>query len=262
MGRISEEGLRNIRRAQLGNTHYKKVSEEGRQAISDAQRGKTLSEAHKLAISRAQSNKSEAHRRAISEANLGNTHRVGKALSLEHIQTIREANFGNEHTLGRVFSEEECRRMSQRLADEGHPRGFLGKHFSEESRRQISTSLKTFWETLPFEEMDEHVRKIARAVHRRPTEPEQVVLEWLEANQPGKWAYNGDGRRDVIVGGKIPDVISTNGLKEVIEIFGEYWHSEDEVEPLIEHYAEYGFKCHIFWDYEVYSDGLLQERLG
>lgn len=120
---------------------------------------------------------------------------------------------------------------------------------------------KKWWASLSAEGKLDWVRVHLRG-RRRPTEPEKVMLEWLDTNRSGEWEYNGDNIDGLIVAGKIPDFISVNGQESVIEIFGEYWHDEGEVELLTAHYAKYGFKCYVFWDYEVYDYDLLKERLG
>lgn len=67
---------------------------------------------------------------------------------------------------------------------------------------------------------------------------------------------------------KNPDFIEVNGKKEVVEIFGTYWHSglygkkvlyKKTYKGTIEHYNKYGFKCHIFWDDEINERNILDK---
>lgn len=132
----------------------------------------------------------------------------------------------------------------------------------------LSASMRRSWASLSSEERDERIRKIILGSQRRPTEPELDMWYWLGENKPGEWKYNGDCREGVVIGGRVPDFINVNGKKGTIEVFGSYHHDtflfphKETPDELIAHYARYGFKCYVFWDYEVYDDDLLKERLG
>jgi len=96
-----------------------------------------------------------------------------------------------------------------------------------------------------------------------PSEPELFLGMFLEEYFSCRWGYNGGGEQGVVIGRKIPDYTNINGKKSVIEVFGRYWHSEDEVEPLIAHYKKYGYDCLVLWDYECYDwSDELRERVG
>ena len=108
----------------------------------------------------------------------------------------------------------------------------------------------------------------------RPNIPEQRFLKIIEKhNLP--YRYTGDG--EVWIGSKNPDFIeATNGKKEVIEIFGEVFHSplftfkesipyHQTYHGTIDHYKKYGFKCHIFWDRDVmgeHAEDIVLNKLG
>ena len=81
------------------------------------------------------------------------------------------------------------------------------------------------------------------------TLPEKIVEVWLEQNRSGEWLYNG-ANKEVIIGGRSPDFINIDGKKEVIEVFGMYWHSDDEEEQRISHYKKYGFDCKVIWEWD------------
>lgn len=97
--------------------------------------------------------------------------------------------------------------------------------------------------------------------NKRPTSPELAVWGYLDGKFPGEWRYNGYGSEGVIIGSKIPDFVNINGKKSVLEVFGSYWHQDNEVEPLKAHYAKYGFSCIIVWDYECSSEESLDKIL-
>jgi hypothetical protein len=39
----------------------------------------------------------------------------------------------------------------------------------------------------------------------------------------------------------------------VVEIYGDYWHKNDNPQEIIDLYAEIGWKCFVFWEHEVYN---------
>jgi hypothetical protein len=96
-------------------------SEETKKNISEAQKGKPLSEEHK---------------RKQSEGKKGNTNRLGTTHSEESRRKMSEVRKGNTNWLGKTHSEETKRKMS-----EAH------KNPSEETRRKISEANKgrTAW---------------------------------------------------------------------------------------------------------------------
>lgn len=82
----------------------------------------------------------------------------------------------------------------------------------------------------------------------RPTNPERKVIRiCLSHNLPYK--YVGDGQ--VWLGNRNPDFINVNGEKQVIEVFGTYFHHLFDGANRIEHYRKYGFSCLIIWGDEL-----------
>ena len=91
--------------------------------------------------------------------------------------------------------------------------------------------------------------KAAISNGKSPSKPEQIVMELLNKHFPKRWLYNGSGNAKTIIGGKIPDFISSNGQKAVIEVFGAYWHRDLFAEPeVINHYKQFGFRCLVIWE--------------
>lgn len=74
--------------------------------------------------------------------------------------------------------------------------------------------------------------------------------------------YNGNGKQNIIIGGKIPDYVRMDGKKQVIEVFGTYWHNEEEEEERIEHYRKYGYDCLVIWEWDCYLWDKLKPKLG
>ncbi len=87
-----------------------------------------------------------------------------------------------------------------------------------------------------------------RLLHQKPNKPEQLLINlFTEHSLP--FRYVGDG--EFILGGKCPDFLNTNGAKQVVELFGRYWHPESDVTTRTKHFAQYGFSTLIIWENEL-----------
>ena len=110
-----------------------------------------------------------------------------------------------------------------------------------------------------------------RGLNTKPNRPETLLKRLLHKHMPGQWAYTGDGA--VILGGLVPDFTNINGLKAVIEVFGEYWHSPRKTKhnrPLAWHqtepgrvsvYNSLGFQCLIIWVRELEDQKAVVEKI-
>lgn len=88
-----------------------------------------------------------------------------------------------------------------------------------------------------------------RAVTRFPTKLEQKLIEWF----PNDLTYVGDRKHWVTFNGKHknPDFICTNNKHAIIEVFGDYWHTKEEIEIYIKGYESIGKQCLILWQSEI-----------
>lgn len=92
----------------------------------------------------------------------------------------------------------------------------------------------------------------------QPNKPEQQLITLIEANKlPFK--YVGDG--EFILGGNCPDFLNTNGKKQLIELFGTYWHPVFDVAKKKEHYRQYGFDTLIIWEDELQDEDKVLKKI-
>jgi len=77
------------------------------------------------------------------------------------------------------------------------------------------------------------------------------------------------GNGQVIIGGKIPDFINANHRKQVIELFGNYWHSLErtgrirleEEQHRINIFAIYGYTTLVIWEDELENEIKLVRKI-
>lgn len=88
-----------------------------------------------------------------------------------------------------------------------------------------------------------------------PNKLEAVFQLFLNEYFPGVYRYVGDFQ--VRIGRRCPDFININGKKEVIELFGSFYHKVEEVQQTIDYYKQYGFSCIVVWGEELINPGEL-----
>lgn len=104
------------------------------------------------------------------------------------------------------------------------------------------------------------LEKYHNAITKKPNELEQRINDII-INIGLPFEYNGDFSLGVVLNGMIPDFVNTNGKKQVIEVFGDYWHGnadnnsnwETAEDDKIRNYAAIGFDCLILWEHDIKS---------
>lgn len=201
----------------------------------------------------------EGAKRNMSLARLGNTNNQGNKASAETRAKMSAAHSGSMNAFyGKKHTPEA--RQAMRLYRMGKPTT-LGRIASTETRLRIrqaccgvSRKSATRSQTYKFLWQDpewaaRRVRQIVRAHHIRPTKPEVILLNLLETHFPDEWKYVGDGA--FIIGRLNPDFVNVNGQKQVIELFGNYWHKQEEEQERIDIFSGYGFATLIIWENEL-----------
>ena len=96
-------------------------------------------------------------------------------------------------------------------------------------------------------------------MRRSPNNEEKFLIDFFsENNLPYK--YVGDG--EFIIGGRNPDFINTNGKKQIIEFFGEYYHKLEDEEIKRKIYRDYGFNLLVIWGKHLRNKKKLLERVS
>ncbi len=101
----------------------------------------------------------------------------------------------------------------------------------------------------------------------KPNKPEMALMNILDNLYPREWEYTGDG--SFIMGGLNPDFVNVNGKKQVIELFGDYYHNPElrKVDykrtelGRIMIFNSYGYKTLVVWEHELKNRELLIKRL-
>jgi len=179
----------------------------------------------------------------------------GKKKSKEHIEKMRKSllegyssgrikhGHPSPETMKTIWSNPEYKK---RLSA-SHKLRWLKPEFKE----KMKAMRKQRWSNMDFRNY--MLKKMAEGRKKRPTSVEICLIRFLEKHKlPFK--YCGDG--SIWFGGTNPDFIR-NDLKarQIIEVWGDYWHRLDNVERVKNHYQRYGnFEVLVIWEREFYIE--------
>lgn len=105
----------------------------------------------------------------------------------------------------------------------------------------------------------EYVRKQMKSRHVKPNKAELELDDFLQQILPNEYKYVGDG--EFILAGKCPDFININGQKKIIELYGDYWHTQDEARERIHLFRQYEYKTLIIWNSEIKDKNKLGAKI-
>jgi len=173
--------------------------------------------------------RSEQTRKKISEFHKGRKHtaETEKKMSESHKANLPSTAFKKGSipwNKGKKMSEEFCIKMSQALT---------GKKLPLNVREKMSKTHKQLCAD------PNYVRKRIRAIATKPNKLEILFGDLLDLILPNEYKYVGDGQ--FILAGKCPDFLNVNGQKKLIEVFGDYWHADENPQDRIDLFAEYGY---------------------
>lgn len=94
----------------------------------------------------------------------------------------------------------------------------------------------------------------------KPTAPELQFDTYLAEWCPNEWLYNGDGEH-LKLGRRKPDWININSKKQLIELWGDYYHRGQNPEDRIAGFRSYGYSTLVIWEHELKDLETLREKV-
>lgn len=209
---------------------------------------------------------SEETRKKLSESHKGpRPWRLGKKLSAEACKKMSKAHKGvplsESHRKGiTTANRKSWERLSDIEKSERHAKmwvPFNGSSPMKDKSHTDEANLKNREAHLKLWEDPDHARKCL--VFNSPNKCEIKLLKILESMYPGEWKFVGDGQ--VIIDGKCPDFININGRKQIIELYGERWHQNDDPQDRIKVFKPFGYDTIVIWVKELQNTKKLKRRL-
>lgn len=183
---------------------------------------------------------SEEHKAKISEALKGkSTWNKGKHLTKDWKRKIGEAQ------KGKIIPIEARIKLSKINK---------GKKLSKITKERIGEASKQHWQDIDF------ARKTMEARHTKLNKKELKLYSILQEILPGEYALNIKAEI-MILGGKIPDFVNINGQKKVIELYGDYWHRDDDPQDRIDLFQKFGWDALVVWERELKKPEVLTQKV-
>ena len=129
-------------------------------------------------------------------------------------------------------------------------------------RKGSSERAKKLWKTPGY-----RLNQARSRTKGKKNKAEKKLEKILNFSFPKEWKYVGDF--SFVLEGKSPDFTNINGQKKIIELFGNYYHSEEVTgipedqheQERIDLFAKYGYQTLIIWERELENMEVLQTRL-
>ena len=188
-----------------------------------------------------------------------NNPNFGKPRSDETKRKIGNSNKGKERTY-------EFKQLVS-ILHKGRPSPRKGTHCSKETKEKLSLANKGRIHTKEAIQKirmawknPEYVAKqmISRGV--KPNKLEKHFEKFLNSIQPNEWKYVGDGQ--LIIGGKCPDFVNINGKKQLIELYGDYWHKGQDPENRKKIFKEFGWNTLVIWERDIRKNPYLKNIIN
>lgn len=213
-----KERLKNKENHPFFGKHHEK---EAKEKISQANKGRNLGKKY---VEMYGEKRTKEISEKISTGNMGKTHSVEIKKKMSKLK--KEYLKNNPDAVKR---------------GENHPRWGKTRPHTEEEKQKM----RELWKN------PEYIEKVTRAIAKRPTAPEQAYSEIAPeiiryVGNRAWWRLLPNGKY------KNPD-FKVTGQNKVIEIFGRYWHKNDDPQELIDLYKLAGIDCLVFWDNEIYE---------
>ena len=251
-------------------------SKESRQLISISKQGKSLTPEHVLSIKEGIRKSGGAWNKGLTKetdervnkfaVTIKNQYKKGRTAWCEGI-TKKDNSKLSHPSWNKGLTKETDKRVKENGISiskiDSWSKG-LTKQDPRIARRseKIRVSITRYRRLETTEHKNTRIEKMLKTLHRslnvHPNKAELRLGEIINKIYPNEYRFVGDGQ--LVIGGKCPDY-SHNIRPLLIEMFGDYWHKPEEVEPRKYHFETYGYNMIIVWEHELNDIQTLQKRI-
>lgn len=123
----------------------------------------------------------------------------------------------------------------------------IRESWTSSRRKKKSDDMFERWSDTEFK--NKQVRLVRLSCRIKPNKLELQINELLRRWCPNTFKYVGNGQ--FTLGGKCPDFVNVNGKKQVVEVYGDYWHKGEVPQERIDLFSSYGYQTLILWEHET-----------
>ncbi len=155
-------------------------------------------------------------------------------------------------------SEEMRRKASLAKMGERNPmkNPVYAKRMADTKRGKPNPKHKEFWRL----HKEEQLRRMMVGEHKKPNKLELRLIDLIERNE---LQFRYVGNWELLVGGKCPDFVRADG-KQLIELFGDYWHTvkaRETPEERIAHFRQFGYETLILWERDLRDESATLRKI-
>lgn len=182
-----------------------------------------------------------------------------------HVWTEEEKEVNRQKHLGKTPSIES--NLKRSLALKGKPKSPAHiakviearkglKHSAESKEKNRLWHINHWYNEMTDEKKALHIKTVLRN-GKHPNKQEIKLQEFI--NSLGLfYKYTGNG--SCVINNCNPDFIHTE-KKKIIELFGEYWHRNEDGSERVNKFKDVGYSCLIIWSKELSNLGLLKTKI-
>lgn len=180
-----------------------------------------------------------------------------KKLNLSEEQRKQRGQLNIDNRKGKTWEEIFGVEVAERMKEKRKER-LTGKTYEEiygvEQGKEMKRKSKERWTDEVF------VKKWLKRTCVKPNRAELKLFKLLQVSLPNEYKIN--VKADVmILGGKIPDFVNVNGQKKVIELYGDFWHKDDNPQDRIDYFKQFGYDCLVIWESEMKDEKKVINRI-
>ena len=105
------------------------------------------------------------------------------------------------------------------------------------------------------------IRHLFASLRNKQNKSEKYLESLLQEILPNQFRYNGCLELGIMIGSIVPDFVNVDGRKQLIELFGDYWHRGENPEDRTSLYKEAGWDYLIIWEHELADETNLIAKL-
>jgi len=161
-----------------------------------------------------------------------------------------------------LFGKKRSKKVRENISKTRKRRIKEGKIISRKGIKnpEWGKKLKKDWQNSEFRQ--KRLESAFKKMCLKPNKIEQVLNKILNYLLPKQYKYVGDGK--IVLDGFNPDFIDEKN-KNIIELYGDYWHNKPEwkerdIRRAIS-YKRLGYKFLVIWEHEVYDIDILVSKL-
>lgn len=188
---------------------------------------------------------------------------LGNKLSKEAVAKRKDTIKDKKKKFGSMFNNplernEKIKKVKIRQwADPEFKNQMFGKCFATTPEVR-SERMKNIWSNRTKEEKDKIIKKIHSC--KNPNKKELKLFCYADEVCPNEYVLNTRGEI-LILGGKIPDFVNINGKKKLIELYGDFWHRNDNPQDRIDYFKQFGWDTLVIWESELKDREILKEKI-